>query len=272
VTDEGAVARCIANSLAWYRAVLTPHGVVGAVAHGLWTSHDDLPPYYSNAVTVAPGPVEEQVASIAELAATLGRPSSVKDSFDRLDLAALGFRSLFVARWIWREAGMSPLPRPTADADWRRVATAGELDAWETAWREHGSPADRRVFLPGLLDDPSVHQFAMFRGDRIVAGFAANRSGGVLGLSNIFGLSYDDDERFASVVARTTSLAPGQPIVGFEHGADLERAMRCGFRSVGRLRVWAHDVARLETAGNRSTRVRVSGMAGRQAQKRRPPR
>ena len=146
------------------------------------------------------------------------------------------FSILFEAVWIWRDAGMELPPRPTADADWRRIATAEELDAWETAWREHGSPADRRVFLPGLLDDPSVHLFAMFRGDRIVAGFAANRSGGMLGLSNIFGLSDDDDERFASVVARTTSLAPDQPIVGFEHGADLDRAMRSGFRPVGRLR------------------------------------
>ena len=73
MTEEGAVARCIVNSLAWYRAVLTPHGVGGAVAHGVWTSRDDLPPYYSNAVTVASGPVDEQVTSLAELADALYR-------------------------------------------------------------------------------------------------------------------------------------------------------------------------------------------------------
>jgi hypothetical protein len=242
VTDEGAVARCIANSLAWYRAVLTPHGVGGAVAHGVWTSHDDLPPYYSNAVTVAPGPVHEQAASIAELAATLRRPFAVKDSFASLDLASLGSRPLFDARWIWRDAGMELPPRLPTDADWRPVATAEELDAWETAWREHGSPADRRVFLPALLADPAVHLFAMFRGDRIVAGFAANGSDGVMGLSNVFGLQ-PDDEAFATVLDRTVHLAPDLPIVGFEQGADLSRALRSGFRSVGHLRVWICDMA-----------------------------
>jgi len=138
VTEEGAVDRCIANSLDCYRAVLAPHGVVGSVAHGVWTSHDDLPPYYSNAVTVAPGPVDEQAARIEELAATLHRPFSVKDSFACLDLTPLRFRPLFEAQWIWRDPDAPSPPTPRIDVDWQSVATAGELEAWEAAWREHG--------------------------------------------------------------------------------------------------------------------------------------
>jgi hypothetical protein len=241
VTHEGAVGRCIANSLAWYRAVLTPHGVGGAIAHGVWTSHDDLPPYYSNAVTVAPGPVDEQAACIEELAVILGRPFAVKDSFACLDLASMGCLPLFEAEWIWRDAGSALPPSLATDADWRPVATAEELDAWEAAWREHGSPAGQRVFLPALLADRSVHLVAAYREGHIVAGFAANRSDDVVGISNVFGLSEDDDERFATVLARTESFAPDMPIVGFEQGGDLTRALRWGFRSVGQLRVWVCD-------------------------------
>jgi hypothetical protein len=131
-------------------------------------------------------------------------------------------------------------PTPRIDGDWRLVAAAEELEAWEDAWREHGSPAERRVFLPALLTDPSVHLFAAFRGDRIAAGFAANKSEGVLGLSNVFGLP-QDDEPFAAVLTRANDIAPGLPMVGFEQGADLTRALRSGFRSVGLLRVWVHD-------------------------------
>jgi len=241
MTDSAAVARCVANNIAWYRAVLSPHGAGDAIDDGVWSSRDDLPPYYSNAMTVAPGPVDRQVAAIAELVSTLGRPFSVKDSFGRLDLAALGFSVHLEAEWIWRDGDVEPAREAGTDAEWRPVTASDELEAWEAAWREQGSPADRRVFLPALLADPSVRMFAAHRGGRIVAGFATNRSDDVVGLSNTFAEAGLDDASVVAAIVRIAEMAPGRPIVGFERGAALEQVRSLGFRSVGPLRVWTFE-------------------------------
>ena len=133
---------CLRNNLAGYGSVLAPHGLVGSISDGLWSCDRPVPAYYSNAITVAPGGIDAQYRRIATLAAALARPFAVKDSFAALALRPLGFRKLFTADWIWRD----PAPQPAAgDAgDWRPVADALSLEAWEAAWRENGSPADTR--------------------------------------------------------------------------------------------------------------------------------
>jgi hypothetical protein len=65
-------------------------------------------------------------------------------------------------------------------------------------------------------------------------GAIANRTGPVVGVSNLFG-----DWRAAadSIAGRY----PGLPLVGYESGDDLAAARRAGFTSTGPLRVWLKE-------------------------------
>jgi hypothetical protein len=144
---------------------------------------------------------------------------------------------LFDAEWISREP--SSAARASADdRAWRRVTSAAELDAWEAAWRANGSPADRPVFVPALLSDPTIAVFAAYRGDSLVAGCAANRSTDAVGFSNFFVTNGDEDELAAGAVTAVDRFGAGLPVVGYEAGDSLARARELGFQAVGPLRVW----------------------------------
>jgi hypothetical protein len=234
---RSAVARCVRNSLHWYEAIFRTHGLTGAIVDGLWVSRDDPPPYYSRAMTLAATPVEPQLAALRDLRSELPAPWSIKDSFAALDLAPLGFEPLFDADWISRDP--VPLARPERDdVVWRRVTSDAELDGWEAAWRDNGSPTDRRVFLPAILADPTVALFAAYRGDAIAAGCAANRSADAVGFSNFFVAEGDDEDLAAGALAAVSDFGDGAPVVGYEWGDALGRGQRLGFEAVGPLRVW----------------------------------
>jgi hypothetical protein len=229
---------CAANSVHWYESIFRSHGLRGSIADGMWTSHDIPPPYYSNAVTLTPSPIAAQVANLTSLGTTLHRSWSVKDSFSTLELAPLGFRPLFEARWIWRHPSDIAVPRRDTPTEWRRVTTSSELERWEGAWREAGSPSDTRVFLPDLLANPAIALFAGYRGGAIVAGCAANRTDEAVGFSNFFTADADEESAMAQAVTEVARFGAGMPVVGYLAGERLERAGRLGFRTVGPLRVW----------------------------------
>lgn len=231
---------CAANNVQWYQAIFGSHGLSGAIADGMWTSRDRPPPYYSNAVTVESGEVAAQAATIRDLGAALRAPWSVKDSFSVLDLISLGFRPLFEASWIWRDAADVPAP-VGGDTVWWRVTTNAELERWDAAWRENGSPTESPVFVPDLLANPAIALFAAYRRGAVVAGCAANRSIDAVGFSNLFVAGGDDDNTIADAVSEIARFGAGLPIVGYERGERLERVSRLGFRTVGRLRVWLAD-------------------------------
>ena len=228
---------CVRNSLHWYEAIFRTHRLTGAIADGLWLSRDDAPPYYSNAMTLVPSPVGAQLAALRDLRSVLQGPWSVKDSFAALDLAPLGFEPLFDAEWVWRDPS-PPQKADRGDVSWRRVTTSTDLDQWEKAWRDNGSPTDRRVFMPELLADPTVALFAAHRRDVLVGGCAGNISTDAVGLSNIFSADRDAEAMVAGALAAVSRFAPGLPIVGYERGDALERAKRLDFRAVGPLRIW----------------------------------
>jgi hypothetical protein len=232
------LSQCIANSVAWYQAVLRTHGLFGAIDKSVWTCRQPAPPYYSNAIIVDSADAAAQTEVLRDLARDVARPWSVKDSFAVLDLAPLGLHPLFDATWIWREPSLGAPADARLDVAWRRVIDEEELDRWEDAWQANGSPAPTRVFLPDLLTSDDVVLLAAHRGGRIVAGCAANRSGTVVGFSNFFAEDTDRDDLTASAVVETMKVAPGLPVVGYEWGEALDRAMRLGFEPVGPLRIW----------------------------------
>jgi len=127
--------------------------------------------------------------------------------------------------------------------DWSVVKDAAGLARWEAAWAglHEGEvvPGSERIFRRGLLHEPGVALLAGAREGQIVAVAAANQTGDVVGLSNVFAPAEDEAAVWAGVVGFAAALFPGRPLVGYERGDDLAQARAAGFRPVGPLRVWA---------------------------------
>jgi hypothetical protein len=231
---------CAFNNVDWYRAVLATHKLTGDVVDGVFCCRGKVPPYYSNAVAFTLEDAGAQSRVIEALAKMLRSPFSVNDCHARLPLQTLGFRELFAAQWIWREAEARPVRSRTSP--WRRVRTVGDLHAWEKGWRSLGSPTDRRVFLPQLLENPSIAIFAARQDRDIIGVCAANRSDHVVGLSNFFWASgADAGALLEAALDALAGFAPGMPVVGYEHGEALDHALSAGFQAAGPLRIWMHD-------------------------------
>jgi hypothetical protein len=225
------------NNAAWCDAVCRAHGRPGEFCDGIWINRHETPRFYPNAVTLSATASAAQLERIDEIVrAPLEGEWAVKDSFGNLDLAPRGFRVLFAASWIWRPPS---LPRPSdasAGVRWVRVRTASDLAAWEAAWS--GEPVAAGIFRPALLGDENVTVFAASREGRIVAGGIANRTGDVVGLSNLFVPAHDSDALRTGCVAAVIDAFPHLPIVGYEQGEDLAAAQALGFEALGPLRVW----------------------------------
>ena len=240
-TDRAAL--CARNNALWCDAVCRAHGVPGEFVGGLWLNRQPVPRFYSNAVTLSPKDPAGQRAWVEHLM-TRRASFSVKDSFVALDLSRLGFDVLFEATWLWRE----PVRRAQESAThralaWSVVRDAAGLARWEAAWAGlHAGqvvPGSERIFRLGLLHEPGVALLAGARAGQVVAVAAANQTGEVVGLSNVFAPAEDAATAWAGAVAFAAGLFPGRPLVGYERGDDLARAQAAGFVPVGPLRVWA---------------------------------
>ncbi|MFJ3882232.1 hypothetical protein ACIPW5_32900 [Streptomyces sp. NPDC090077] len=227
-TPQQLRAAAARNNAEWCAAVSRS----GRFRDALWSSPRRTPPLYPDAVTLAPD------ASAAEVLAgvdTSAPGCSVKDSFAALDLAPAGFEVLFEAQWIHRAAGTAA---PTGTRlQWAELESPGELAAWETAWDGEESTG---LFHEGLLREGIVF-LAGRSGARITAGAVVSTGGGVVGVSNVF--AHDDADADATWAAALDAAArhwPGLPVVGYEHGEDLDTAVRAGFTPLGPLRIWLH--------------------------------
>ncbi len=105
---------------------------------------------------------------------------------------------------------------------------------------ENPSTLPPRIFLPALLSDPDIRFIAAYADRHIVAGAIANRTGNVVGVSNVFVPEADAARCWAGCVATIIDAFPGLPLVGYERGNDLIIAQALGFEVVGLLRVWSN--------------------------------
>lgn len=231
-SNADLVAAAARNNAEWCDAVCRSHGIGGTFGVGLWSSAVRTPSLYPDAVTLDP-----TVIAAAVLRAVDPSPGcSIKDSFATLELASHGFGVLFDAMWI----ALGPDGMKTEERgaiEWTRVTDAERFEDWERAWR--GSDVDTAgILMPSLLSEASVDVLGGERNGVLVAGTIANRSDRVIGISNVFSVDRDLDETWSGIrdwIARTD---PGQPIVGYETGADLDAAIAAGFTAVGPLRAW----------------------------------
>lgn len=218
------------NNAAWCAAVSRDGGFTDRA----WSSPRRTPLYYPDAVTLTR---DTDTAALLAGIDTGAPHASVKDSFAVLDLAPAGFEVLFGAEWIHRPASAPGGAAPALE--WSRVSGPAELEAWETAWDGEESTG---LFHPGLLTEEIAFLAGRDPGGRILAGAAANRTGEVVGISNVFSADgTPDDEAWAGTLALTASLWPGLALVGYESGDDLAAAVRHGFTAIGPLRVWLHQ-------------------------------
>ncbi|MFD0357907.1 hypothetical protein ACFVHW_29855 [Streptomyces sp. NPDC127110] len=225
-----SAAAAARNNAEWCAAVSRS----GHFRDALWCSPRRTPPLYPDAVTLTPGATAAEVLAGVD---TTTPGCSVKDSFAVLDLAPAGFEVLFEAQWIHRPAGAASPAR--GRLEWDELEAPGELAAWESAWDGDGGESTG-LFHEGLLREGVVF-LAGRDGSRITAGAILSTGGGVVGVSNVF--AHDDADADAAWAAALDAAArhwPELPVVGYEHGEDLDTAVRAGFTALGPLRIWLH--------------------------------
>jgi len=233
------------NNAMWCDAVCCAHGRPGEFLDGMWINCHETPRFYPNAVTLSGGRGSSlQLQHIHDLLQSrIPGEFAVKDSFCTLDLAPFGFRILYEAEWIWRAASRSRPGGRVPGVSWVKVTRVSELADWESAWGGEfvGAPhlTRERIFLPSLLADANIAAIAAYQDRRIVAGAIANRTGNVVGLSNMFVPAYDEDAFRAGCVAGVIDAFPGLPIVAYEPRRALAQGPTPSFDVLGPLRVWA---------------------------------
>jgi hypothetical protein len=245
--SDARTEQAICNNAVWCDTVCRAHGIPGEFLQEIWINRRQTPRFYPNAVTLVRAESNEamnvQLARLAELAdAGIAGEWAVKDSYAALDLGTRGFRILFEAEWIYRDAGRRLQTGDVLRVRWGRVSAPSALADWELAWRgaagdDQGSePA--RIFVPPLLADDNVAVIAAYRDDRVVAGIIANRTAAVVGMSNMFVPAGEAEGFRAGCIAAVRDCFPGLPLVGYEGGHDLAEMRALGFDAVGPLRVW----------------------------------
>lgn len=214
MTGAPTVAQAALNNASWCAAVIRAHGRTAHFGPTLWWSAEPSPPLYPRAVTLAP----ELDRGAEQRLARLDAGDAVKDSFAALPLD--GFETLFDGTWFWR-APKGGAPAPTY------VRTPESFSRWIAAWGE-----GEGILPPSLLQDQSVLILAL--DEAMSAGCILNRTGGAVGLSNLFGR---DAEARRCMIDGAAREAGEFPLVGYEPvGADQDwRA--AGFRPLGPLRV-----------------------------------
>ncbi|UOQ90432.1 hypothetical protein MUN74_05810 [Agromyces endophyticus] len=230
---DAALARLAArNNAEWCRTVAESHGIASrfALDGALWVAESSTPIGYPEAVTLEPG-----LDAAAVFGALGPHATSVKDSFADLDPDATGWAPLFDATWIVAEAiaggsaGADDLPALV------RVTSADALETWG---RAHGLPDALAEPLVGASD---VVVLATARAETstsvpgaVTGGGVLNRTGEVVGLSNVFGGGH---ALYRALRREAAARWPGLPVVGYESDAALDDALDADFRRVGPLRI-----------------------------------
>ena len=236
--NQQRIEQAVYNNALWCYSVCRAHNHPGEFLEDVWINRQESPRFYPNAVTLLPDRVATQTACIRALVES-GLPGAwaAKDSYGTLALSSIGFRIAFEAQWLYRPAQSSKRDNDPSGMRWVRIDNASELARWEQTWAGDDFAKLPRVFLPSLLADKSIAFIAAYQNERVLAGAIANRTGEVVGVSNLF-VPQGDDYLRAGCISAVMNTFPGLPLVGYEHGHDLEQALTLGFESLGMLRVW----------------------------------
>jgi len=230
------------NNAEWCNLVCSLHGAPGEFYDTFWINPGLAPPLYPNFVATDPSGTDVHMRCIKRLITEVPERSfAIKDSFQMLDLASLGFKLLSEAEWYRYTPLPHLLPSVEAQFGWRRVKSVAGLQEWEIAWRFANDLEDvepRPFFPPQLLLRKNVSILAYRERRSIRAGAIAFRTQETIGLTNFFSLA---DTRLAQFVACLTFISrkyPGFDIVGYEETGFGSQFETTTVSATGPLRIW----------------------------------
>lgn len=218
------VDRAVLNNIAWCRIVCDTHGINQYMEEHLWGLLTKAPVFYPEVITKDKNATSEDVKFFIEN----GAVTSIKDSYAKLDMFPLGFKILFEAEWISYPSISNVEPIQTG---WREIKTEKELALWTL------KSGLEDVIRPDLLKYKDVKIF-IYTENNGVAGFIANMSHNVVGISNVFSVGLDGEAVWRDIPKIVSIQYPGISMVGYEHNSDLSMAHLSGWKSIGPLRVW----------------------------------
>jgi hypothetical protein len=218
----------ILNNAKWCLDVWGSHSLRTMVEDGLYCCPEQVPDFYPNIITTKPGTPDLQCRIANIVAQASPQKLSAKDSYDNCDFASLGFKRLFNAQWIYRNAGNYSQDKTALD--WYLVKTPQELELWEASW-DPREPGGRCIFRSALLAKSSISFWMAFSKGKVMAGYVANITDDVVGISNIFGAQQE-------CIAHCGVQYADRDIVGYENNLALSNAINLGFEIVGDLSVW----------------------------------
>ncbi len=235
IDNQTLLNQAIRNNAEWCDIVCRSHNLKGVFTDNFWLIKSDVPKYYPNVITLAPTTNSDKTIEFLEDFTSNERVNwSVKDSFAELDLMGIGFSKLFDASWI-------KAPRPNLEilnnheVSWKIIARDEDLISWETAWSDSTSSG---LFKPVILENTFAAFIAAYKDNEIVAGAIANKSEGVVGISNIFFPDNNSNYYWNGFLAQIDKQFPGRPVVGYEGGGELEYAKIAGCQVLGSLAIW----------------------------------
>lgn len=231
------VRLCAGNNADLCRGIFKAHGLSDRRNGSFWSSDEQAPPYYPNAVSLDAVSMATQLAEVVRLTSVLETGFAVKDGFFCLDLEPLGFARLFEASWIW----MDPASPTNMPFGWERVEDAASLEMWECAWAGGSPRSNDRVFPSAILADRDIALLGRRTTNGFTAGCIANKSKLVVGISNVFAATGGSTYRDAAQAA-AYAFGGGHALVGYDHGDGLGDALACGFVAIGALRVWVRNL------------------------------
>jgi hypothetical protein len=179
------------------------------------------------------------------------RPFGFKDSFSCIEPIKAGgarkLETLFDATWLWLDP--ANIQTNKSSLHWERIETDPDLLTWERAWRgetANQSAGSIRQFPASLLENSEIAFLAgKDASNQILAAAVANRTGEVIGLSNVFGPACSGEMLWTGAThAAVNAFSKPLPLVGYERGESLQHAMDRGFEAIGSLRVYVLNNAR----------------------------
>jgi hypothetical protein len=197
------------------------YGTTGRFLVHTWVNAEPVPRFYPNLVTLTTGDAdiaEQRQAVRILLKSHLPGRWAVKDSFNTLDIARLGFEVLFEANWI--RLGEPKPATMVSGHSWERSTSGGE------------------AFPDALFSDDNFAMFSARRDGAVVAGGTLYRADGVVGLSNVVADAVEEPAVWRDLAALSAATFPGLPLVGYESSDELEAAHKAGFEVGDPLRIW----------------------------------
>ena len=233
--------QAILNNAQWCDTVCRAHGAPGHFSSCAWVNFNTTPSLYPNMVTTNDDTANQ--LSTVELLMEIrpNFPHAVKDSFSRLDLGPCGFIRLFSAQWYARLPAPVPNNLLAKTSEWKILANASGLAAWERAWRTAGNHEDilqSPMFPVPFLKEPGMFFLAGHASDAINAGAIAYEASGVIAVTNFFSKCDDNTQEFAACLNCLRITHPEATIVGYERESTLSEFSSLNLQRLGPLCVW----------------------------------